>query len=336
MVFLPTLVKTTPSSVMIVALLVGCVPRDAATLDAPKAAATSTAATSTADEAPATDIYLADLDLSSIPPGLTGVRNLTDRAGYDNQPYFADAEGKLLYTSIRERQADIYALDLAGEVTERSGVLVHGNPANEYSPTLMPDRRGISMIRENKGVQTLWHYSTDGKDLGALLPDVADVGYHAWLSTDDVALFILDTDNEDKPRHRLEVVHIPDGKRHVVAAGIGRCLAVYPRSSVASGAITFVRLEDAPTPSTILRYDLATRSTTELLKTRPKSEDYAWAPDGSLLMAEGTVLHRWTADAGWQVLADLASKGIEHISRLAVSGDGRRVALVVGQKPTDD
>ena len=292
--------------------------------------------TSSATQAPETDIYLADLDLNATPARLSALRNLTARVGYDNQPYFADTEGRLLYTSVRGGQADIYAFAYDDESVGGSSSLVHGDPANEYSPTLMPARRGISMIREDQGVQKLWHYALDGEDLGPVLRNVVDVGYHAWLSADDVALFILDSDNEANPQHRLEVVHIPDSTREVVASGIGRCLAVFPGSSLASGSITFVRLETAPTPSTIVRYDLATRSTHDLVKTRPGSEDYAWAPDGSLLMAEGAVLMRWTSPRGWNVVADLGTEGVEHISRLAVSGNGKRIALVVGNKPKSD
>jgi Tol biopolymer transport system component len=319
----------------VLALLLGCAPGDAVP---PKTAAepgkAEPPAPSTASEAPETDIYLAELDLTSTPPQLNGLRNLTHRAGYDNQPYFVEGDDRLLYTSVRDGQADIYSLSLADNGGGSS--LVHGSPANEYSPTLMPGRRAISMIREDKGVQKLWHYATDGNDLGPLLPDVVDVGYHAWLSADDVALFILDSEHDDNPQHRLEVMHIPDGTRRVIAKGIGRCLAVFPRSSLASGSMTFVHLGADAEPSTILQYDLASDSTKKLLKTRPGSEDYAWAPDGSLLMAEGTVLHRWTSDTGWQRVADLAAKGIEHITRLAVSGDGKRVALVVGKEPKAD
>jgi Tol biopolymer transport system component len=286
-------------------------------------------AQSTASQAPDTEIHLADLDLQASPPTVSNLRNATAREGYDNQPFFADGSREFFYTSIRDGQADIYAYDLASGQSRR----VHHHPANEYSPTLMPGGAGISMIREDAGVQKLWHVSPTGDDLGPVLPDVVDVGYHAWLSPTDVALFVLDT---EAGRHRLEIVHLPDQTRKPIAENIGRCMAVYPRSLEPTGAITYVALaDDESAPHRILRYDLETGQSAELLQTRPGSQDYAWAPDGSLLMVEDTDLYRWTKRRGWQRLAELAEPGSVEITRLAVSEDGKQLAFVVGPVPEE-
>ena len=290
------------------------------------------ASNSTAAGLPTYDIYLAALDLTTHPPSVAEVRNITTRAGYDNQPHFSGDSGKLLYTSIRDGQADIYAYDLAARTT---AVFRH-DPANEYSPTVMPERRGISMIREREGVQKLWHYSWAGDDLGDLLPGVAEVGYHAWLSANDVALFVLDVEHE---RHRLEIVHVPDGTRRVVAENIGRCLAPIPGESSPSGAISFVAKRGQPggaaPTTTIVRYELSTQTTVDITPARPDSEDYAWTPDGSLLMAQGTALHHFNATSGWAMVTDLVRPGIAEITRLAVSADGRTLAFVAAPIASD-
>ena len=59
-------------------------------------------------------------------------------------------------------------------------------------------------------------------------------------------------------------------------------------------------------------------------------EDYAWTPDGKLLMGQGAKLFVWDPTLGgdWREIADLGSAGIGGITRLAVSPLGDRLALV--------
>ena len=66
---------------------------------------------------PGTDIFL--IPLSGTGGTLkTGVpRNITARAGYDNQPFFSPDGRSLYYTSQREGQTDIYRYDLGAGMT---------------------------------------------------------------------------------------------------------------------------------------------------------------------------------------------------------------------------
>ena len=61
----------------------------------------------------------------------------------------------------------------------------------------------------------------------------------------------------------------------------------------------------------------------------PREADCAWTPDGTLLMADKDVLYAWRrGDAAWHRVADLAALGVHGVSRLAVSPNGERLALV--------
>jgi len=62
----------------------------------------------------------------------------------------------VLYTSIRNKQADIYRYDLQSGATTQ----VTNTAESEYSPTLMPDRKNISVVRvEADGkTQRLWKF----------------------------------------------------------------------------------------------------------------------------------------------------------------------------------
>ena len=62
----------------------------------------------------ATDIYLLDLDARGGKLGLGKPTRLTDRAGYDNQPFFAPDGRSIYFTAIEGGQSDIQRYDLAG------------------------------------------------------------------------------------------------------------------------------------------------------------------------------------------------------------------------------
>ena len=61
-----------------------------------------------AQAVPATDVYLAPLTINGTAISVGAPVNITSRAGYDNQPAFTPDGRAILYTSIREGQADIY------------------------------------------------------------------------------------------------------------------------------------------------------------------------------------------------------------------------------------
>ena len=76
------------------------------------------------------------------------------------------------------------------------------------------------------------------------------------------------------------------------------------------------------------RLDPLTGETTRLVATPPGREDYAWTPQGEILIGDGAKLLAWSADAGWWEVAHFDEADGGDISRIAVSADGTRVALV--------
>jgi hypothetical protein len=54
-------------------------------------------------------------------------------------------------------------------------------------------------------------------------------------------------------------------------------------------------------------------------------------PDGTVLMAYQDTLYMWKLGRrDWFNVADLGALGLHHVTRLAVSAQGDRIALVVG------
>src|SRR5436305_5870107 len=80
----------------------------------------------------------------------------------------------------------------------------------------------------------------------------------------------------------------------------------------------------------IKAFDLHTHTSASLIATVPGVEDYAWLPNGKLLMAKESKLFAVVPLTGgkWAEVADFSKLGIKRISRIAVSGKGSRIAMV--------
>jgi hypothetical protein len=265
---------------------------------------------------PEFDILLGDLSRDTLGASISSLRLIADHDGYENQPHFTADGSALLYTGIREDgQADIYRYDLFQKTTTPVTV----TSESEYSATTLPNGRGFSVVRvETDSTQRLWAFDMDGSNPRLLIEDVAPVGYHAWGGDHTVALFVLGDPNT------LQIADIESGTVETVETNVGRSLHSIPGHR----AISFVHKE-SPDNWLIKSLDLEANTIETLTTTRPGAEDYAWTPAGTILMAEGAVLHEWTRETGWKDVADLSVGGINEVSRIAINDAGTLIAVVI-------
>lgn len=264
---------------------------------------------------PSTDIFLAELDDSGATLALANPQNLTARPGYDNQPAFTADGAHILFTSIRDGQADTYRIDL----TTRQVYRVTSTPESEYSPTPMPGSRNFSVVRvEADSAQRLWSFGPDGAEARLLLEGIEPVGYHAWGDPNTVAMFVLGSPPT------LQVANLDSGRARTVAENVGRSLHRIPDKR----AISFVH-KVGPDEWWIKQLDLETGAISQIAPTLPGREDYAWTPGGVLLMASDATVYALDPrlDSGWIEAADLSGFGLGQITRIAVDPAGKRVAL---------
>ena len=268
---------------------------------------------------PSTDIYLLAVDGDEV----GSPRRVTDRDGYDNQPQFLPDGHSLVYSSLRHGGTDIYLYDVATGATR----VVVQTPESEYSPTPVPGRNAISVVRDYGDLkQQLWSYPLDGGEPELLLPDVNPVGYHAWMDRESVLLYVL-----GEPA-TLQGARVGAGQGKVLAESPGRALARVPGGS---NEMSFV--DQSGETWWITAIDPHTGATRRLAEALDGREDYAWSPDGMLWMGDDSRLYRRRPQEGgaWQQVADLDAQGIHGISRLAFSPDGRSLALVATRPPAD-
>jgi len=274
-----------------------------------------------AAQVPATDIFVATLKVTKGPGGtaqwqVDAAVNVTHRPGYDNQPSFLPGGRSFLYTVIGDdAQADIYRYDLAAGKSTRLTTTTE----SEYSPTPLPQGRGFSVVRvEPDSTQRLWAFDLDGSHPRLLLPGVKPVGYHAWIDSVTVAVFVLGTPAT------LQLADLRTGKADTVVRDVGRS----PQSVPGRAAVSVVWRRDSTTQ--VIAIVAAASPTPQPFAPLPDSADFhAWTPDGTLLASAGTRVLRWDSQAAhWVAIADFAAAGVTNITRLAVSPAGDRLAFV--------
>ena len=128
--------------------------------------------------------------------------------------------------------------------------------------------------------------------------------------------------------HTLQLARVGPGAGRVVGQSPGRALARIPGGD----EMSFV--DKSGERWWLTAIDPSTAETRRLIAMPEEREDYVWAPDGSVWAGDGSRLLRWHPDdpEGWRPIADLGEHGIEGITRLAFSPDGRRLAIV-GERP---
>ena len=272
---------------------------------------------------PSTDIFTVDMKINKdgIYQFSTPV-NITKREGYDNQPAFSPT-GKIYYTSLRDSSGtDTYMYD---PVTGKD-IRITKTSESEYSPTMMPGNKELSVVRVDKdSAQRLYQVTLDGKTSKLLLKGEDSIGYHCWMNNKKIALFILgDTAS-------LRIVDMNTQEGETAVTHIGRCIARIPGTE----QISFVE-KQTPHEWYIKSYNPETKKAAFLIKTLDDSEDYVWTPDKKILMGKNGKL--FICDpfqaVTWKEIADFTNT-TGPFYRLAINADGTKLALVnySGTKP---
>jgi hypothetical protein len=298
------------------------------------------ASTIAAQTPPSSDVWLASLERRGDSLIVGTPRNITQRAGYDNQPSFMPDSKAILYTSIREDgQADIYRFDIASGATTR----MTSTPESEYSATVTPDGRFFSVIRvERDSTQRLWKFPLAGGEPSLVLENVKPVGYHAWVDDTTLALFVL-----GRPAS-LHIANTRTGMSQERAQAIGRAIQRLPRGHGISYVENRCRTTNAPDGRTADAPCIRTStSVTELLSVVPlnpgQSEWHAWYDQRTLLGSSESSILRFTElpllagqcgvnescqNFAWRSLVTFDGAQLRNVTRLATSPDGRWLAFV--------
>jgi hypothetical protein len=269
---------------------------------------------------PGSEIFLFDLKIKKDKIILSNPKNVTNRKGYDNQPFFHSDSPVLYFVSANsEGRTDImqynYETSETKKITETS--------EREYSPTLTPDKQFLScIVQRDSGAQDLAKYPVNGGAPIVLISHYI-VGYHAWANAHQVAVFTL-----PQP-FKLHLINITTGEDTIVAEQIGRSIHKIPGRDL----VSFIQ-KQSDDQYIIKSIDVKTLEINPITKSLPSREkDMAWAPNGIILMSDEKKI--WFFDSSkngsWKEIQIDGPLPDGVMSRLAVNSKGTRLAVVFSE-----
>ncbi|RLD27308.1 MAG: hypothetical protein DRI75_09860 [Bacteroidetes bacterium] len=264
---------------------------------------------------PNTDVFLFDLNTENETFQLSNIKNISNNQGYDNQPSFLD-DNTILFASTRKGQTDIAKYSINYD----SKIWINHTEGSEYSPLKIPNQNAVSAIRLDKdGKQVLYKYSLRNGESEVLVDDII-IGYHVWYNKDILASSVLEDDGLS-----LYITNFKEKENYKVEAKVGRSLHKIPNTKL----VSYISKENDSLWK-IKSINPISRIIKSIIKTLPNTEDMCWLPNGTILMGKDNVLYKFnpSKNVEWIEATSLKNYGITNITRLAVSPDGSKLALV--------
>ena len=270
---------------------------------------------------PQSDIFLFELGTSNGKLYPVNGQNVTKRKGYDNQPFFTAEGSSFLYTRSEGEQTDVYEYFLKSRETKR----ITESPGMEFSPTPSPDNKTISFVTDGEGAnQSLWHIGRSDPAVQTWTlkdqPEREPVGYYSWNHETGYIAFW------SRYGYSIRLVHESKKLSHYIT---GHAVPTTPWIIPGTNLFSFVHRQ-ANGEFWIKELNPETRSVRPLVAIDGSNHHYNWMPDGSILRIQETVLYRWKEKEtdSWEKVVDIRKAGIESATRLAVSPNGKWLAVV--------
>ena len=272
------------------------------------------------------DLYLFSLQLTSdghyhiyAPKYLSGF----NEEGYTIQPSFTSS-GDLLVSVKKagENQYDIWQLSPSQKIVRRLTL----TNATEFSPQITPDGQFLSVLRKMPGEeldQQVCIINLHSQEYKSITSDFHNVGNYTWMSADELGLYRIEGKD-----NRLSHFDIKDNKIRLITTSVGKTL-----STDKNGFLVYVHEFD-PEYWYIKKYNPESSHIDVVAVTPDKAEEFALAPDGTYFMGKDHILYAINPEqqSTWDQIADLSIYDIHFINGIAISRDGRQLALVATEE----
>ncbi len=270
---------------------------------------------------PDREIHLFELSLKDGSYRLQKGINISNNKGYDNQPYFTPDNKALLFVSQRDTkqaQTDVYEYTIETKKTKQ----LTDTPHSEYSPKPIGDSGNVSFVSEGfNPYQTVYQLDAKTKEQTWLLNSKEPVGYYQYNdSTGDVLFW-------SRYGWSVQYLNVKTSQNRFVS---GNAIPSTPQQIPNSNRFSFVHRQTNG-QVWIKAFDPKDFSITPIAPILDSNYDYGWAPNGDILRFDDNKLSVWPKGNdgfSWTVGQDLSALIKGKIGRLAISDDGKYLALV--------
>jgi len=267
-----------------------------------------------------TEVFVMDFTLNNQLMNISELKNISNNAGYDSQPFFTD-NNTLLYAGTQNGQTDIVMYDLT---TNTSNIVNKTTTGGEYSPKQIPGSKNIAAVRlDTNGLQRLYSYTQTDTNQGdsRMLLDTVEVAYFAFFDHDRIVASVLAVNQLN-----LMVANLKTKKVTPYIENSGRSIHDIPQSTSVSYTLSN---EDKNMEVYILDLDQGAESFF-VCQLPVGVKDHCWITNSQLLLGSGSKIYLYDmfGTQQWEQVADLGQYAITDITRVAVNPQGNKIALV--------
>ena len=272
---------------------------------------------------PDTEIYIATLSKQGNEWKFSEPDNVTNRVGYDNQPFFSPDGSSMLFVQVKDStQSDVYSYS----IKEKTSRQISSSPESEYSPNYTPDHSKLSVVRvDMDSAQRFYTFDPRTPSKVQFVPGTDSIGYYCWMNDSMLAMFLVGEN------FSLQILNTHSHQRSFISYNIGRCLKL----SSDKKSLLFLDKSDS-TQWMISSLQIADFKINPVIKAMDGNEDFCPLNDGSLLMGSAGKLYIWNKGLGdeWKLAKDY-SRTIGPFYRITVDEQSNHVAFVAyaGKKP---
>lgn len=263
-----------------------------------------------------TEVYVFDVRPAYQGLELFNIRNISNNPGYDSQPSFLSNEA-VVWAGNNGGQNDISEYNLVSQLQKWVNPQTEGG---EYSPQKFPSGNDVAAVRLDKdGRQRLYRYNAKTGNSSEIIPYV-QVAYFAFYDDATILATVLNGDKMD-----LVLMDIPSQKVDTLFNDAGRSLQRVPNTHFMS--YTLVNEQGY---LDLYLMDMDSRESYFIAQLPSGVQDYVWINDTQVLVGSGSSLFMYDTlgESEWHKVASVEEYGIGKISRMAISPDGKKLALV--------
>lgn len=263
-----------------------------------------------------TEVYVFDIRPAYEGLELLNIQNISNNKGYNNQPSFI-ANETLVFAGNNEGQTDIVEYSLNTKSKKWFNQKTEGG---EYSPQTFPTINDVAAVRLDKnGLQRLYRYDSQTGKSTELIKDL-QIAYFAFYNDEKILATVLDSD-----KMNLVLIDLQSKKTDTLFYNAGRSLQKVPKTN--SMSYSLVNEE-----GNLDLYLLDMNSYENFFVTQLPIgiQDYVWINDTQILVGSGNKLYMYDTlgESEWTRVASLEDYGLKNITRMAISPNGKKLAIV--------